>query len=102
MRLSDATVYVIMGFTAGALMLGPSAKSAYSHAFWIRHQFNLRRAPYDDQINGLTAAFSINTADWPHSKVFKNHFFFVQNSDKHVSSKTGNNFIILPTLNAFL
>lgn len=27
-RLSDSTIYVIMGFAAGALMLGPSAKSA--------------------------------------------------------------------------
>lgn len=33
MRLSDSTIYVIMGFAAGALMLGPSAKSAIHTLF---------------------------------------------------------------------
>lgn len=100
--LSDATVYVITCFTAGALNAQSLCQVSYSHTFWIRHQLNLSCVLYDDQINGLTAAFSINTANWPYSKVLKNHFFSVQNSDKHVSSKTGDNFIILQTLTAFL
>ena len=100
--LSDSMVYVIMCFTAGALNAHSLCQVSYSHTFWIRHQLNLSCVLYDDQINGLTAAFSINTANWPCSKVLKNHFSSVQNSDKHVLSKTGDNFIILPTLNAFL
>lgn len=43
----------------------------YSHTFWIWRQLNLSCVPYDDQINGLTEAFSINTANWPYLKVLK-------------------------------
>lgn len=51
-----------------------------SHTFWIWHPLNLSCVLYDDQINGLTAAFSINTAHWPYLKVLKNHFFFCSKS----------------------
>lgn len=44
---------------------------SYSHTFGIRHQLNLSCVSYDDQINGLTVAFSINTANWPYSKDLK-------------------------------
>lgn len=81
------------------LTLSPFAKSAI--LIHLDSASNLSCVLYDDQINGLTAAFSINTANWPYSKVLKNHFFSVQNSDKHVSSKTGDNFIYLQTLTAF-
>lgn len=60
----------------------------YSHTFWIWRQLNLSCVPYDDQINGLTGFFN------KHCKLvifegFRNHFFSVQNSDKHVSRQTG-------------
>lgn len=79
----------------------PLCQVSYSHIFGMWHQLNLSCASHDDQMNGVTAAFSINPAKWPYSKGLK-YFFSVQNSDKHVSSKNGDSFIILPTLNAFL
>lgn len=50
----------------------------YSHTFWIWCQLNLSCVPYDDQINGLTEAFSINTANWPYSKVLKTISFLLR------------------------
>lgn len=52
----------------------------------MQHQLNLSCVSYDDRMNGMTAAFFINPAKWPHSKGLQ-HFFSVQNPDKHVSSK---------------
>lgn len=50
----------------------------FSHTFWIWRQLNLSCVPYDDQINGLTEAFSINTANWPYSKVLKTISFLLK------------------------
>lgn len=91
-----------MYFTARALMLSLFANSAIHILFWIWHQLNLSRVPYDDQINGLTVAFPINTANWPYSKVLNTISFLFKILTNMSQVRNGNNFIILPTLNAFL